>query len=177
MCTFCVFGSNRGCYYRDELTGEAALSRQISQHMLVSTLCDFFCLGVTMPVSHCRLSSSLLTSTGVSVSPPETLLRWWGTNICERPKPLRESLSSLLSHRWSAPNYLCLRLNVDYSVSPVFTPTVVGLLLCDRDSDVAGQCSGQTAEAALPDCWRVCVRRPARFHQLRFIQPSKKPCH
>ncbi|XP_030263681.1 nuclear body protein SP140-like protein isoform X2 [Sparus aurata] len=34
MCTFCVFGSNRGCYYRDELTGEAALSRQISQHML-----------------------------------------------------------------------------------------------------------------------------------------------
>ena len=59
-------------------------------------------------------------------------------------------------------------------VSPVFTPTVVGLLLCDRHSDVAGQCSGQTAEAALPDCWRVCVRRPAHFHQLRFIQPSKK---
>nr|XP_046271228.1 nuclear body protein SP140-like protein isoform X2 [Scatophagus argus] len=34
MCTFCVFKSNQEYYYRDELKMEAALSRQISQHML-----------------------------------------------------------------------------------------------------------------------------------------------
>ncbi|XP_073351380.1 uncharacterized protein [Pagrus major] len=34
MCTFCVFGINQGCYYRDELKREAAMSRQISRHML-----------------------------------------------------------------------------------------------------------------------------------------------
>ncbi|XP_036943830.1 nuclear body protein SP140-like protein [Acanthopagrus latus] len=34
MCTFCVFRSNQGCYYRDELKREAAMSRKISQHML-----------------------------------------------------------------------------------------------------------------------------------------------
>ncbi|XP_045930106.1 nuclear body protein SP140 isoform X3 [Micropterus dolomieu] len=36
MCTFCVFKTNQDCYYWDELEWEAAMSRQISQHMLVS---------------------------------------------------------------------------------------------------------------------------------------------
>ncbi|XP_068613628.1 nuclear body protein SP140-like [Brachionichthys hirsutus] len=35
MCTFCVYKSNQACFYRDELTREAAMARQISQHMLV----------------------------------------------------------------------------------------------------------------------------------------------
>lgn len=34
MCTFCVFKTNQDCYYWDELEWEAAMSRQISQHML-----------------------------------------------------------------------------------------------------------------------------------------------
>ncbi|XP_041813393.1 nuclear body protein SP140-like protein [Chelmon rostratus] len=34
MCTFCVFRSNQGCYYQDELKRDAAMSAQISQHML-----------------------------------------------------------------------------------------------------------------------------------------------
>ncbi|XP_035510583.1 nuclear body protein SP140-like protein [Morone saxatilis] len=34
MCTFCVFKSNQGCYYFNELTMEAATSLQISQRML-----------------------------------------------------------------------------------------------------------------------------------------------
>lgn len=37
MCTFCVFKA----YHWDQLDRKAALSRQISHHMLVSTLCDF----------------------------------------------------------------------------------------------------------------------------------------
>ncbi|XP_070836772.1 nuclear body protein SP140-like protein [Chaetodon trifascialis] len=34
MCTFCVFGSNQGCYYQDDLKREAVMSSQISQDML-----------------------------------------------------------------------------------------------------------------------------------------------
>ncbi|XP_076609359.1 uncharacterized protein LOC143334438 isoform X2 [Chaetodon auriga] len=34
MCTFCVFKSNQGYYYRDDLKREAVTSSQISQHML-----------------------------------------------------------------------------------------------------------------------------------------------
>ncbi|KAM3599074.1 uncharacterized protein V6R79_026387 [Siganus canaliculatus] len=34
LCTFCVFRSNQQYFYRDEQTMEAAMSRQISQHML-----------------------------------------------------------------------------------------------------------------------------------------------
>ncbi|XP_037647792.1 nuclear body protein SP140-like isoform X3 [Sebastes umbrosus] len=34
MCTFCVFRTNRDCFYCDELEREAAMSRQISQRML-----------------------------------------------------------------------------------------------------------------------------------------------
>ncbi|XP_027141747.1 nuclear body protein SP140-like protein isoform X2 [Larimichthys crocea] len=34
MCTFCVFKSNEECFYKDELKREAAMSNEISQHML-----------------------------------------------------------------------------------------------------------------------------------------------
>ncbi|XP_056262994.1 nuclear body protein SP140-like [Pseudoliparis swirei] len=34
MCTFCIFGTNQGCYSQEELEREAAVSLPISQHML-----------------------------------------------------------------------------------------------------------------------------------------------
>ncbi|XP_056300113.1 nuclear body protein SP140-like protein isoform X2 [Pseudoliparis swirei] len=34
MCTFCIFGTNQGCYYQEELEREAAVSLPISQRIL-----------------------------------------------------------------------------------------------------------------------------------------------
>lgn len=69
MCTFCVFRSNQGCYYQDELKRDAAMSAQISQHMLVSALSDppSSALRILMPVT---LTLVFLTPTGMPVSPP-----------------------------------------------------------------------------------------------------------
>ena len=171
MCTFCVFGSNQGCYYQDELTGEAAMSRQISQHMLVSTLWLFLSLRhnacLTLPSlffsSHLNRSVSISSCICAALTRNKHLLMTQPSTWV-----FVFAVVLLMSCVWDWASI--------HSVGPVFTPTAVGLLRCGQDSDVAGQRSGQTAEAALPDCWRVCVRRPAHFHQLRLIQPSKKPC-
>ncbi len=64
MCTFCVFRN----YYWDQLEREAAMSRQISQHMLVSILCDSLSLGLKVSLSHCHHSSSLLSYINSSAS-------------------------------------------------------------------------------------------------------------
>lgn len=44
MCTLCEYRTGPECYYQDEMTQEAVVSRQITHHMMVSTPCDSFCL-------------------------------------------------------------------------------------------------------------------------------------
>lgn len=182
MCTFCVFKNNQRCYYRDELKKEAALSHRISQHMLVSTL--QLSVFTSQCLRHAALTQLLsFLTTGMSLSPPAPVQRWWGTNICHRPQPLCEfSLYSFCTCKTHLISYLRCGSSVEdvnktrrcFVAFHHFWFAVARLLCCDQDSDVAGQHSRQVPAAALPDCWRVCVRRPAHLHQLCCIQPGKK---
>lgn len=69
MCTFCVFESNRDLYIQDRQKMEAVLSRQISQHMLVST--PQLCVFTSQCLRHAALIQPLsFLTTEMSLSPP-----------------------------------------------------------------------------------------------------------
>lgn len=94
MCTLCVFESNRKCFYGDKLKREEAMSRPISQHILVSPWFNSLRSHLNTRLSVTLRSFVFFSPTlpGMSVSLSESAHRRRGTDICYRPRPLCKSV-------------------------------------------------------------------------------------